>query len=175
MRTTRWPQRNSAAEWPGRMRLKRQRLARAWSRFLGRVPWEWFITLTFDSDRAVPIGQLRADRDAFWWFGQTSHLLRRPIAWVYAPERRPTGMWHVHALLAGGVARRDLNAPAAMWKARNGFVDIRRVSARFGAALYTTKQAALTGDVVLSDTLAKYRNCLGEEVLVPLFPAVAQE
>jgi hypothetical protein len=45
-----------------------------------------------------------------------------------------------------------------MWRARNGGIDIRPVYNVTGVTLYTTKEAAMTGELVWSDTLPRYRD-----------------
>lgn len=170
MLTTRWPIPRSAGELRGRHRLRRRTLQRAWAEFLGRFPWQWFVTLTFDPRRSFPVGHKAADREAYWWCSQVEHLLRRPVAWVYAPERGATGTWHVHVLLMGIPTTRELRAPTSLWTARNGRFDARPVSCASGALLYTTKEAALTGEVVVCDTLGSYRHLLTEHETVRLAP-----
>lgn len=170
MLTTPWPTAQPSGEFRGRHRLRRRALQRAWADFLGRFPWQWFVTLTFDPRRSFPVGHRHADREAFWWCGQVEHVLRRPVAWVYAPERGATGTWHVHALLLGIRTKRELRAPSVLWASRNGHFDARPVSCADGALLYTTKQAALAGEVVICDTLGSYRHLLTEGETVRLAP-----
>lgn len=170
MLTTRWPDLCPAGEHRGRNRLRRQALQRAWADFLGRFEWQWFVTLTFDPRRAFPAGHRKADREAFWWCGQVEHLLRRPVAWVYAPERGPTGQWHVHALFLGIGAPEEWRAPRALWTARNGYLDVRPVTDSDGALMYATKSAALSGEVVVCDTLGAFRHMLADRLAVRLLP-----
>jgi hypothetical protein len=42
------------------------RLVKAWGEFFGRVPWEWFVTLTVDPKRRFPISRELVSREAFW-------------------------------------------------------------------------------------------------------------
>jgi len=64
----------------------------------------------------------------------------------------------------------DISALAAIWEQRNGRVDVRPVSDANGVVLYSTKQAALAGEIVLSDTLAPYRERLTAKPQVDLYP-----
>jgi hypothetical protein len=147
-------------------------LATAWATFLGRVPWEWFITLTFDPKRRFPISRDLASREAFWWCGLVGQVYRIPVAWVYAIERTSTGSHHVHVLFVGLHHNPRWTPVVEPWRERNGsVVDVRRVNDIDGVALYTTKSVAAHGEVVWSDTLSRYRKSLARVVTVPLVPA----
>lgn len=168
MLTTRWPESTTHRDdWQHRHRLRRAALQLAWSDFLSRVAWELFVTLTFDPKKVFPVSSQTASREAFWWCGQAGRLLRRPIAWVYAPERGPSGLWHVHALLVG-TSGNALPAARALWRARNGRIDVRLVADVQGVTLYTTKQAALTGEIVWADTLQHYARTLQDTPVIGL-------
>lgn len=170
MFTTKWPAAVSAEpDWSTRNRAKARRLGEAWSQYVGRVPWEWFVTLTFDPSVVFAVNARLADREAFWWCGTVARLQRRPVAWLYAPERGRSGRWHVHVLLVGTSG--NLEAAVAMWRERNGQIDMKAVARSPGSlVLYTTKDAALSGEVVWSDTLARYRDQLTLEPIVALYP-----
>jgi hypothetical protein len=133
------------------------------------VRWQTFATLTFDPDKVYPVGHMKAEREAFWWCGQTGRLLRRPVGWIYAAERGRCGQWHVHALVIGGLAS-ELKGASMMWEERNGRIDCRDVTDATGVSLYTSKQAALHGNIVLSDTLARYREAVHTSETVRLHP-----
>ncbi|MFN7916899.1 MAG: hypothetical protein U0Q55_16260 [Vicinamibacterales bacterium] len=168
--TTKWPTLNLAAEWKGRHKIKPHNVRRAWDDYLGRFPWEWFCTLTFDPNRAHSKRDL-VDREAFDWCNLTARTVRRPIGWVYAPERTRSGAWHAHVLMTGGIERRELRASEAFWRARNGILDIKAVWERRGVSIYTSKSASMAGTLVCSDTLMRYRSGLQDSVLVALHPA----
>lgn len=177
MLTTRW-QSERGDDWRRRHRLEAKALQNAWADWLGRVDWQLFITLTFDPKRVFPVDEDRASREAFWWCNQSSHIYRRPLGWVYAPERDRSGQWHVHVLMIG-VPMIDGKAsmiPEAvgMWKARNGKVDVQSVYDIGGITLYETKQAAQTGDLVWSDTIGTFRNALTAAPTVTLCPEDAE-
>src|SRR5438093_951517 len=99
--TARWPQPIVSDEWERRLRRPAVALHIAWDEFLGHLAWDAFATLTFDPKRVYPVGEEMADREAFWWCGLLGRLFRRPVGWLYAVERSPNGLWHVHALLIG--------------------------------------------------------------------------
>ncbi len=164
-----WPQTAAGDDWSTRNQLRVREMREAWGTFLGRVRWRVFVTLTFDPKRAYPVDSVRASKEAFWWCGQTGRVLRRPVGWIYAPERGRCGQWHVHALLVGADAV-ELADAAAMWRGRNGGIDWRPVTDCIGATLYTTKVAALTGEIVWSDTLRRYRNDVADAESIGLHP-----
>lgn len=172
---SRWPPGGQDADWRGRLRCPRSELATAWGLFLGRVPWDFFVTLTFDPKRTFPVGSSKASRETFWWLGETARLLRREIAWVYATERGRSGQWHAHALVVGvapGAGR--LRVPCEIWRVRNGLITCRPVADPVKASLYTTEESVGAGEVVLSDTLARYKALLNADCL-PLVPEACRE
>lgn len=174
MLTMQWPHQAPGDEWRRRYRLEKDEVLPAWAAFLGRLPWQLFITLTFDPRRVFPVDQDRASREAFAWCNQTARIYRRPLGWVYAPERGKSGHWHVHALIIGapwvGGQPSQLPEAAGMWTARNGKIDVRHVYDCKGVTLYTTKQDAAAGTLVWSDTLGRYRDALSATPTVNLFP-----
>lgn len=168
--TTRWPEVTHAKDWSKPLRVRGPLLRMAWVEFLDRVPWKWFVTLTFDEKRVFPVDQSRAAREAVRWCGLIGWTLRRPVGWLVAPERGASGLWHAHALLVG--VPNDISAFASIWQVRNGRIDVQRVVSSPGVVLYTTKEAACTGTVLLSDTLSRYRTadsaCAGRIALYPV-------
>lgn len=130
------------------------------------------MTLTFDHKRIFPVRRAVASREAFRWCGELGRMLRREIAWVYAPERGRNGQWHAHVLVAGANTA-ELRTPAAVWRTRNGFVGVKEVHNRTGVALYTSKQAAATAEIVWSENLGLYRGALASRQTVALHPADA--
>jgi len=155
--------------WRGRARPHGEQLAEAWGSYVGRLPWQFSATLTFDPKKVFPVGHDLASREAFWWLGAVAHVCRRPVIWAYALERGASGLWHVHALL-GNTGRPNRKTLEGMWRMPNGHAAIRRVYDVTGIALYTTKQAT-DGEVVVSDTvtLPMFRSQLAD-VVVPLVP-----
>jgi hypothetical protein len=57
-----------------------------------------------------------------------------------------------------------------MWEARNGHAHVQPVYEALGIVLYTTKAASLDGEVVLSDTMLRYRNLLRPSITAGLHP-----
>ena len=141
-------------DWESRRHGRKGELVAAWSDFLGRVPWELFATLTFDPKRVYPVDRVMASREAFWWCNALAHMYRVPAVWAYAPERGATGLWHAHALLQGTPKR--IGEACAVWKARNGHIDVRPVSDGRGITMYASKSAAATGEIVWSDTCRRF-------------------
>jgi hypothetical protein len=173
MLTMRWPLQSPGEDWRRRYRLRAHEVQAVWADYLARLPWQLFVTLTFDPTKVFPVDQNRASREAFAWCNDAARIYRRPLGWVYAPERGKSGQWHAHALIIGapfeGGEPSQLPEAAGMWTARNGDIDVRRVFAVEGITLYTTKQAAEAGDLVWSDTLGRYRHGLRPSPTVNLF------
>ena len=166
--TTRWPDPIAGRTRGERLKVPRDELHTAWA-YLGCLPWQWFVTLTIDPKR-TGASRDTADREAFWWCGLLGKAARRPVGWLYALERSRSGAWHAHALVIG-VGTDSLDPPSGMWRARNGIIDPKRVTNGDGeqVVLYTTKQAYRTGDLVLSDTLVRYRGQTVERARVSLY------
>src|SRR5450759_2104829 len=116
---TRWPLHHDTENDWRHGRLRRGAVHRAWAKWLGRLPWELFVTLTFDPKRVFPVSQDRASREAGQWCNETSRIYRLPIGWVIAPERGTSSQWHAHALMVGvPMARGEpscLPEAAGMW------------------------------------------------------------
>lgn len=91
---------------------------------------------------------------------------RTPIAWVYAAERG-SGVWHVHVLLTS-VPEAILEHQVRSWCFRNGIAKVTPVFDTEGAVTYLTKDAALDGEIVLSDTMTGYKDKLMNEIVVEL-------
>ena len=164
--TTRWPTIVSD-DWGARTRLHGRELASAWGEWLGRIPWEFFITLTFDPKRVFPVSRDVAAREAFWWLGVAAHLCRRPLVWAYAVERGASGHWHAHAVIADA-GEPDWSTLEGVWQMRNGLAVAKPVHSVPGVALYTTKSAT-DGEVVISDTVDLRRfKALASGIVVPL-------
>lgn len=152
----------------GYARLRGNELIRAWGELLGRLPWEVFVTLTFDSKRGIRVNRDTAAREALWWLGLVAHLCRRPIAWAYAMERSASGLWHVHAVIIGA-GKPNWTTLEDVWRMRNGMAVAKKVYNVSGVALYTTKGAA-DGEVTISDTvtLNRFKSLACGDIVVPL-------
>jgi len=151
------------------LRTPAHALRRAWSEFLGRLQWQQSVTLTFDPKRVFPVSRERAEREASWWCAQLARVARRAVGWLFAAERTANGLWHVHVLVIGA-GRLPWKLMNDLWRTRNGHAKIVPVHDTSGAVLYTTKEAYRTGEIVLSDTLTRYRNQLATNELVKLVP-----
>lgn len=150
----------------GPTRLRGDELARVWGEWLGRIQWEIFATLTFDSKRGFRLTRDMAGREAFWWLGLVAHLCRRSLAWAYAVERGKSGLWHAHALIVGA-GEPSWSTLEGVWRMRNGMAVAKPVHSVPGIALYMTKQAS-DGEVFLSDTVTLRRfKALASEIVVP--------
>jgi hypothetical protein len=83
-------------------------------------------------------------------------------------QRGKGGCWHAHQILIG-LGKRVWSGALESWRNRNGSVDVQPVYERGGVALYTSKSVALSGEVILSDTLGRYRQNLSKAATVSLY------
>ena len=146
-------------EWSNRNYRRRRELAIAWSDLLGRVPGGSCLSRSRSIRSAYfRWDRMMANREAFWWCCEAARLHRSPIAWAYTPEQGRTGLWHVHALLAGTPPH--IPVACEMWKVRNGHIHVQAITDVYGATLYASKSAAATGEIVWSDTCRRYVHLL---------------
>jgi hypothetical protein len=158
-------------DWRERDRLRGGALVRAWGDYLGRIPWQFSATLTFDPMRVFPVSRDMASEEAFWWLCLVACLCRRPVGWAYVVERSRNGLWHAHALMVGA-GRPNRRTLEGVWRMRNGYAVIKSVHSVKRVSLYTTKQAT-DGEVVLSDTMTLTRfKTLASDIVVPLVAEV---
>src|SRR5687767_13302360 len=108
------------------VRVRGARVRVAWVDFLGCVHWDLLVTLTFDPKRVFPVSCSRSENEALKWCGLVGWALRHPIAWLIAPERHLSGLWHAHVLLAG--VPRDISGLANLWRMRNGHIHVQPVT-----------------------------------------------
>lgn len=156
---------------PPFVRVKNPLLQMAWVEFLGGVPWEWFVTLTFDAKKVRSMSRQTASREAVRWCGDIERCLRRSIGWLIALERHKSGRWHAHALLAGLPPGIPLDHFAALWEHRNGRVDLRSAGDPTRRCLYLTKEAAADGELLLSDGVSRFREASTSRIGAWLYPA----
>jgi hypothetical protein len=157
------------------IRFRGQELHAAWAAFLSRVPWQDFATLTFDPKRRFPAGRELTDRETARWCHDLGWVSRRPVGWAYALERRPSGMWHAHALVVG--------LPASLWRfasqsweLRNGLIHVQEIDRTpHRVCLYVSKEAAMENEVVVSDTMVRYAGRLSPVPRVALYPSESTE
>ena len=174
MGMTRWQDSIEARSWANRIRVRGENLQAAWLELLSPIQWAWFVTLTFDPKRVYPVGCTRAAKEAFKWCGLVEWACRRPVLWMIAPERGASGQWHVHVLLAEEAG--DVSALAAIWRSRNGEIDVRPVTSSTGVILYATKQAAFSGEILLSNPSGGYRRRTtdSQPARIALYPSEAE-
>lgn len=154
-------------------RLRLREVAKAWGDYVGRLPWQYAVTLTFDPKRVFPVRQARADREAWRWCADLGRLARRPVVWLYATERSAGGLWHAHVLLFD-VRQRELDVATAVWEVRNGRVHVRAVFDGCGATLYASKSVPWGAEVVVSDTVSRLLGeRRGDDVVVQLVPTTS--
>lgn len=170
IRTTRWLTPVRDDHWRARGRILADELPEAWATFFGKVPWSTFWTLTFDPKRRGGVGQELANREAFGWANQSARVQRKAVGWVYGTERGKSGLWHIHALTTAlpDLVRDYLKLD---WELRNGNVHARSVTDTRSAVIYTSKQAALAGEMVFSDTMSEFHDKLTTSPTVGLWSA----
>src|SRR5687767_3452385 len=132
--------------------------------------WDLMATFTFNPKQVFPTTRILAEKEVLKWCGLVGWMLRTPVAWLVAPERHKSGQWHAHALLAGLPSPKRVDALINVWQSRNGAIDVRPVKSAVGAVLYSSKDAALVGDIIVSDTVADYRCRLLEKPCIALHP-----
>ncbi len=169
-RTTKWPCSTKGQGGSNHLRVRRGELQTAWVALLRGVPWRHFVTLTFDPKRRFPINSKLATRDALTWCGYLGWAFRRPVAWLIAPERGRSGQWHSHVLIAG--APSDLSCVASIWQQRNGHFHSRTIDNQTRAVLYSTKEAALSGEILFSDTVGLYKGRRSDHGSIQLCPGI---
>jgi hypothetical protein len=158
-------------DWRERHRLGGDALRRAWGLGLGRIPWEVFVTLTFNPRLVRDVTRELASREAFWWLCHVARLRRRPVVWACAVERHKIEGWHAHAVLEN-LGRPGWDNLLGPWRERNGNAHVEPVYGSSGIAMYTTKQAAYS-EVMLSDTITRWKaKSLASPIVVRLEPEV---
>lgn len=128
-------------------------LHRAWTQFLGRWQWVWYVTLTFRepvsewaADKRFRLWIKRANREAY---GPRWHKHGKGIQWVRAAENQGRRVPHYHALLAR-VGDFRLLSLASSWKALGGgFERIQPVRSQRRARRYVTKVVSFGGELDL--------------------------
>jgi len=133
----------------------------AWSEFISRQPWQWFVTFTFkeqihpeSADKLWRVWLNKLNRDLY---GQ--RWRKKPsggVKWVRALEYQKRGVLHYHALIANvGCASSD--KWASVWTtlgetSKAGFIKIDQYDeSRGGAEAYLSKYVTKGGQVDISD------------------------
>lgn len=151
----RWPGPVIGTRWQNRTRLNARRVRDGWGSFLERVEWNMSATLTVDP-RKADVSENMVSREVFAWCGDVGRLSRRPVGWAYVVEAGGGGRLHAHALLIGaddGCWR----VAEGMWAARNGMHKLTPVFDVRGAVDYMCKAIGVNGEIVLADTIGRYR------------------
>lgn len=155
----------------------RDALRDAWADFLGPVPFQWFATLTFETN-VHPEAALKRFRRF------TNDLNRRlygrrwmnradgGIYWIVAIERQKRGVVHLHALMGDS---QDLNAITRRldwmdyWNEIAGFARIEAIRSDDAALRYVTKYVIKDGEIEFSRNLGDVR-----QPRQPQLPAIAE-
>jgi len=165
-----WPDSPVAVNRDFRIAATAAALDEAWAQFLGRVPWRYFVTLTFSPRKVSMIRKAVADKEARAWTSLIERMMRRPVGWLYSLERDRGGRWHSHVLVTSDVRKRAVSAADAVWTIRNGRTHVETVWAGHGAVLYTTKDSRRDAEIVPSPDLYRYLDRLRGEIVVRLVP-----
>ena len=143
-------------EYRGKLELRD-----AWTRWLARYDWQWFVTLTFKNEIHP-----EAARKLFgMWihginrklYGQKYHKCNQGIYWVVALEYQKRGVIHFHALLGDD---KNINTQMrrkneeARWEQLAGFAMIRPILEKLTAVTsYVSKYVIKDGEIEVSKTL----------------------
>ena len=142
-----------------------QRLRDAWADFLSPISFQWFATLTFETN-VHPEAALKRYRRFTNNLNRTLYGRRwmkkpqRGIHWIVAVERQRRGVVHLHALM-GDV--NNLNRIARRlnwmdhWYNMAGFARIEAIKSDDAALRYVTKYVVKDGDIEFSRNLGDVR------------------
>jgi hypothetical protein len=131
------------------------RVVEAWAGFLGRVDWQWFVTLTF---RGNPHPESALKKVKVWCSKLSQHLFgrrwyrrSRGVRWVCAVERTRQGIVHCHLLVSadGLVTARRLSWKDEWERLGGGFARVEQPSSAPRAAAYCAKYICKGGELVL--------------------------
>jgi len=103
-----------------------------WGGWLGRMPWDHFITLTF----ANSLGPEAALRRFKRWVRRVEQRAQQGVASFHVLERGAAGRWHLHVLLWGTTHVPNKGLEQA-WSC--GRADAAAYDKRLGASYYVTK------------------------------------
>ena len=129
-------------------------LSDAWGEFLGRYPWDWFVTLTFAGDVKTFTAHNRGNA----WLRSLERAAGHPIAWFRGDEcGNKFGKFHMHLLIAN-VAHLHRFTWMKRWEARNGWARIYEFNPALGASYYVAKYVTKQlGEWELSDNLDAFK------------------
>jgi hypothetical protein len=130
---------------------QRSPLIQAWGDFLRRVPWEWFLTLTFASRVHAEQAKKRIER---WIHAIETNPARNhqgPCRWAVGWEYQQRHVLHAHMLLAD-VGAVPIFVALALWRRiGGGSARIDRYDPAKPGAYYIAK----AGDIDLSESLVE--------------------
>jgi hypothetical protein len=141
--------------------IDRQALRNAWSEFLSPIPFQWFATLTFETN-VHPEAALKRyrrftnDLNRSLYGRRWEKLANAGIHWIVATERQKRGVVHLHALMGDP---NDLNLIARRltwmdrWAEMAGFARIEAIHSDDAALRYVTKYVIKGGDIDFSRNL----------------------
>jgi hypothetical protein len=150
------------------VRVRNPLLQLGWMEFVSAIPWEWFVTLTFDPKKVWSVSRDTAARETIRWFGDVERYFRRHIGWLAALEQHKSGRWHSHGLLAGVPAR--LDPLVAIWEGRNGRAEVQPAGNSARRCLYVSKEAAENGEILLGDGLRRFSGNLNAAPPFEIYP-----
>lgn len=148
------------------LKSERQILRDAWADFLSPVPFQWFVTLTFETN-VHPEAAIKR------WRRFTNEINRSlygrrwmkkdhgGIYWIVALERQKRGVVHFHALM-GDI--HDLNEITRRldwmdeWYAMAGIARIEPIRSSEAVLRYVTKYVIKDGDIEFSKNLGNYKD-----------------
>jgi hypothetical protein len=136
----------------------RKELAREWTVFLSRWPWDWFATMTFRGDphpeRAEKAWRLWCSKVNRALYGPRWHAKGRGVGWCRATELQQRGAIHFHALLVfpEPVALRRF-AFMDEWNALAGYARIEPPKRSDAVAAYCAKYVVKDGEITVGGVL----------------------
>lgn len=149
-----------APAYPGEG-FDRRALQDAWAEFLAPIPFQWFATLTFETN-VHPEAAFKRYRRFTNELNRSLYGRRwekQPnagIHWIVATERQKRGVVHLHALMGDP---NDLNRIARRlqwmdtWGEMAGFARIEAIRSGDAALRYVTKYVIKGGDIDFSKNL----------------------
>ena len=121
-----------------------------WIELLGRVPWEWFATLTFREEISPAAADKRfrtlismGNREIY---GPRWSKKRKGIIWARAIETQRRGVIHMHALLSGVGGLSPLSF-RLRWNELSGFSKIELPRNSLAVRRYVTKYVRRGGEI----------------------------
>lgn len=120
------------------------RAGEEFGRWLSLVPWQWWVTLTFDPKKhRAPLGERGALEAWAWWLKVVRKRLGHRTEFVLVTERHRSGAVHLHALMVGCGDLSYVEA-SKFWQRHKGYSDIQGYLPSEGrdAAHYCAKYVA---------------------------------